>query len=351
MEKSNSNKGAFVGDLRPGDRVTGYFLVRQKQLEPFRDRSKGEFLTLMLADRTGQILARVWEGAPAAAETFALDDIIKVSADVNEYRGRPQLIIQRLRRAAEDEIDLSDFVAATTRDSGAMLAEVAAAVDSLRDPNLAGLVREFYDDPDFQDALAQAPASRRLHHAYLGGWLEHLTQMLAIGQTVAALHPELDRDLLTAGTLLLSAGKLREYTWLRDIDYTDAGQLLGQVVLGDEAVAAAIARQPDFPAELALRLRHILDRPPRPLRVGRAAPADDAGGHRPPPHRQPQHPGEPVPRPAHRPPRPRPALDRLRPLAGPAALRRHRQRGRRQRRRTGRGSGRPGRVARPLTSS
>jgi 3'-5' exoribonuclease len=258
MDKSGTNKGSFVSDLRPGDRVTGFFLVRQKQLEPFRDRSKGEFLTLMLADRTGQILARVWEGAPALAETFALDDLVKVSADVNEYRGRPQLIIQRLRRATEDEVDLSDFLAATTRDTSAMLAEVTAAVGSLRNPHLAALVREFFDNPDFVTTLAQAPASRRLHHAYLGGWLEHLTQMLALGQVVAALHPELDGELLLAGTLLLSVGKLREHTWTRDIDYTAAGQLLGQVVLGDETVAAAIARQPDFPPELALRVRHML---------------------------------------------------------------------------------------------
>jgi 3'-5' exoribonuclease len=258
MDKTASNKGSFVGDLRPGDRVTGFFLVRQKQLEPFRDKSKGEFLTLTLADRTGQILARVWEGAPALAETFAQDDIVKVSADVNEFRGRPQLIIQRLRRAAEDEVDLSDFVAATTRDTDAMLAEAKSAVDSLHNPHLAALVREFFDDPDFAAALAQAPASRRLHHAYLGGWLEHLSQMLALGQTVTSLHPEVDRELLLAGTLLLSVGKLREYTWTRDIDYTDAGQLLGQVVLGDETVAAAIARRPDFPPELALRLRHML---------------------------------------------------------------------------------------------
>jgi 3'-5' exoribonuclease len=258
MESPASNKGVYVSDLRPGDRVTGFFLVRQKQLEPFRDRSKGEFLTLVLSDRTGQVLARVWEDAPALAETFAVDDVVKVAGDVEEYLGRTQLIIQKLRPALPNEIELSDYVAATQRDTAAMLTQVQAAVDSLRDRHLAALVRHFYDEREFVATLRQAPASRRLHHAYLGGWLEHLTQVLALSDAVLALHPELNADLLRAGALLLSAGKLREYTWIHDIDLTDAGRLLGQVVLGDEAVSAALAQMPDFPPELALRVRHTL---------------------------------------------------------------------------------------------
>jgi len=258
MANTASDKGVFVSDLRPGDRVTGFFLVRQKQLEPFRDRSKGEFLSLVLADRTGQVLGRVWEGAPALAETFAVDDFVKVAGDVEEYLGRLQLIIQKLRPAQPGEIDLGDFLASTQRDVPAMLASVQAAVANLRDPNLAALVRHFYDDPEFVALLQQAPASRRLHHAYLGGWLEHLSQMLAICDTVLALHLELSPDMLRASTLLLSIGKVRELSWARDIDQTDAGRLLGQTVLADEALTAALAQMPDFPPELALRVRHTL---------------------------------------------------------------------------------------------
>src|SRR5438445_12501617 len=106
---ANNNKGAYVSELRPGDRVTGFFLVRQKQLEPFRDRTKGEFLSLVLSDRTGQLVARVWEGATAMAETFAADDFVQVAGDVEEYQGRTQLIIQRLRAAQPNEIDLTDY--------------------------------------------------------------------------------------------------------------------------------------------------------------------------------------------------------------------------------------------------
>jgi 3'-5' exoribonuclease len=258
MASQVSAKDTFVGDLKPGDRVTTFFLVRQKQMEPFRDQSKGEFLTLMLADRTGQILGRVWENAATAAAAFEVGDVIKTAGDVETYQGRMQFIVHRVRRANENEYDLRDFLPATSRDIGQMQAEVQAALARVTDPNLAALLDQFYGSEPFVSQLAQAPATRRLHHAYIGGWLEHLTQVLALAETVLALYPEIHADLLRAGVLLLSAGKLREHTWGRDIEYTDPGRLLGHVMLADEEVARAITALPDFPAELGLRVRHML---------------------------------------------------------------------------------------------
>lgn len=251
-------KGTFVVDLKPGDRTTAFFLVRHKQLEPFRDRSKGMFLTLMLSDRSGQILARVWEGAAELAETFNEGDVVKVAGDVEEYMGRAQLIINKLRPAHNDEYDLADYLPATQQDVDAMLATVDAVVAGLTDPHLAALAQRFYQDADFRERLAQAPAARRVHHAYLGGLLEHLTEVLTLTDTVVALYPEINPDLLRIGALLHDVGKLREYTWARDIDYTDEGRLIGHIVLSDEMVADAIAQLPDFPPELAMRVRHLI---------------------------------------------------------------------------------------------
>ena len=259
MEPRHPLKGVFISDLRPGERVTGaFFLVRHKQLEPFRDRSKGEFLTLMLGDRTGQMLARVWESAPELAETFAEGDVVKVAGDVEEYLGRAQIIVHKLRRAREDEYDLADFLPATEKDVDGLLARVQGAVDSLQEPHLAALVRHFYDDPGFRARLAQAPAARRVHHAYLGGLLEHLVDVLALCETVLHLYPEINADLLRAGALLHDLGKLREYAWDRDIDYTDEGRLIGHIVLSAEMVSRVIEHMPDFPEDLSLRVRHML---------------------------------------------------------------------------------------------
>ena len=259
MEPKHPLKGAFIADLRPGERVAGaFFLVRHKQLEPFRDRSKGEFLTLTLGDRTGQMLARVWEGAPELAATFVEGDVVKVAGDVEEYLGRSQLIVGKLRLALEDEYDLADFLPATEKDVAGMLAQVQAAVEGLQDPHLAALVRHFYDDPAFRSRLAQAPAARRVHHAYLGGLLEHLVDVLTLCDTVLHLYPEINADLLRTGALLHDVGKLREYTWDKDIDYTDEGRLIGHIVLSTELVSRAIEQIPGFPDELNLRVRHML---------------------------------------------------------------------------------------------
>jgi 3'-5' exoribonuclease len=252
------SKGPFVAELSPGSRITGYYLVRQKALEPFRDRSKGEFLNLMLADRSGEITARVWEDAAQLAATFTEGDVVKVAADVGEYQGRPQLIIQRLRRAEDDEYNLSDFQRSARAEIPAMLGQVRAAVDGLADPHLAGLVRHFYDNPRFVNRLVRAPSARRVHHAYLGGLLEHITEMLTLAQGLRQLFPEVHADLLTTGILLHAVGKLDEMAWERDITYTDEGRLLGHVVLGASALAAALAQVTDFPPELALRVQHML---------------------------------------------------------------------------------------------
>ncbi len=258
MEPKHPQKGGFITDLRPGDRVTGFFLVRHKQLEPFRDRSKGEFLTLMLGDRTGQLLARVWEGAAELAETFDEGDIVKAAGDVEEYLGRSQIIVNKLRRANEGEYDLTDFLPATGKNIDQLWAAVQAAAESIANPHLAALVRHFYADADFRARLSQAPAARRVHHAYLGGLLEHLTEVLALCDTVLRLYPAINADLLRTGALLHDVGKLREYAWDRDIDYTDEGRLIGHIVIGAEMVSGAMEQLPDFPEELRLRVQHML---------------------------------------------------------------------------------------------
>lgn len=258
MSTKHPLKGALIADLRPGQRITAFFLVRHKQLEPFRDRSKGEFLTLIFGDRTGQVLARVWDNAPELAQTFEQDDIVKVAGDVEEYLGRMQLIVHKLRRANDDEYDLGDFLPASEKDLAALLAEVQSAISALQDPHLADLVRYFYDAPDFLTRFRQAPAARRLHHAYLGGLLEHTAEMLTLTETVLRLYPELHGDLLRTCVLLHAVGKLREYKWVRDIEYTDEGRLIGHAVLVDELVTDALTHFPTFPAELRLRLRHAL---------------------------------------------------------------------------------------------
>ncbi|HIE38009.1 MAG TPA: HD domain-containing protein [Anaerolineae bacterium] len=251
-------KEQFVRDLRPGDRVLGFFLVRQKQLEPFRDRTRGKFLTLTLTDRTGEILARIWEDAPAVAERFERGQVVKVLGEVEEYLDRWQVIVEKIRPAEEEEYDLADFLPATERDVDEMLEEVRETIEEVKNPHLRAALTHFFDDPEFVARFSRAPAARRVHHAYLGGLLEHTLEVVALCRSLLEIYPQIHRDLLLAGALLHDVGKTREFHYEADIAYSDEGRLLGHVVMSLQMVDEALSGMPDFPPDLALRLRHMI---------------------------------------------------------------------------------------------
>ncbi len=251
-------KEQFVGDLKEGDKVLSFFLVKHKQLEYFRDRTKGQFLTLALSDKTGQVLARVWEKALELAETFEEGNVVKVLGEVEEYLGRLQVIIDKLRPAKEDEYKPEDFLPHTERDIEEMLVTVRETIASVGNPYLRALLDKFFADEEFVAAFSQAPSARRIHHAYVGGLLEHVVEVIVLCRTVLTLYPQINRDLLMTGALLHDVGKTKELTYERDIEYSDEGRLLGHVVLSDRMITERIAEIPDLPPELALRLRHVV---------------------------------------------------------------------------------------------
>jgi len=251
-------KEQFVRDLKEGDKVLSFFLVKHKQLEYFRDRTKGQFLTLALSDKTGQVLARVWEKALELAETFEEGNVVKVLGEVEEYLGRLQVIIDKLRPAKEDEYDLEDFLPHTERDIEEMLVTARETIASVGNPYLRALLDKFFADEEFVAAFSQAPSARRIHHAYVGGLLEHVVEVIVLCRTVLTLYPQINRDLLMTGALLHDVGKTKELTYERDIEYSDEGRLLGHVVLSDQMITERIAEIPDLPPELALRLRHVV---------------------------------------------------------------------------------------------
>lgn len=251
-------KKQFVRDLRPGKRVLGFFLVRHKQLEPFRDRTRGEFLTLVLADRTGEILARVWEDAPVLAETFERGQVVKVQGEVEEYLGRWQVIVEKLRPAKPNEYDLTDMLPTTERNVDEMIAALKATVEEIEEPHLKAVAAHFFGDDDFVARFARAPAARRIHHAYLGGLLEHTFEVVTLCKNLLSLYPQIHRDLLLTGALVHDVGKVAEFEYATDIEYSDEGRLVGHIVMSYQMVSEAIAAIPDFPPDLVLRLRHMI---------------------------------------------------------------------------------------------
>jgi 3'-5' exoribonuclease len=216
------------------------------------------FLTLIVSDRTGQMMARVWEDAENTAQGLQPGAVAKVEGEVETYMDRTQIRVLRIRPAKPNEYDRRDMVPSSERDPDDLWSQVQTSIERIAQPHLRALVDAFYGDADFVERFRQAPAAQKVHHAYLGGLLEHTVEVLILCEAVLGLYPQIDANLLLTGALLHDIGKLREYSWDMDIEYSDEGRLVGHVVMTDEMVAEAIQAIPDFPPELALRLRHIL---------------------------------------------------------------------------------------------
>lgn len=250
MEKS------WAAELQEGATVVSFFLVTQLQL---RQRRSGEaYLSLVLADRSGQIGAVLWEGAEERAREVGEGDIVKVQGVVGSYQRERQLTLSRIRRAQPEEIDPEEFHPRSRLDPDEGLARLQASVARLTEPFLRQLLEAILGSEAVRPALRQAPAAKQLHHATLGGLLEHTVSVVGLCERLAEHYPALDRDLLVAAAILHDIGKLRELCWERTFDYTDAGRLLGHISLGALLVDEAIRGLPGFPAPLAERLLHCL---------------------------------------------------------------------------------------------
>lgn len=246
----------FIAELVEGEPVTSFFLARQVQV---RQRKKGDpFLTLVLADRTGEVPAVMWDGAEQVAKELAEGDIVKVQGVLGAYQGERQLTLSRLRAAIPGEVSRDDYLPRSPQDSATLLARLRETVEGLQEPHLQQLLRDLLADATFVEALVSAPAAKTIHHAVLGGLLEHTASVTGLCRLLADYYPVVDRDLLLTAAILHDVGKIHELTWDQVFDYTDAGRLLGHITLGTILVERRIRAIPDFPEQLAQRLLHCI---------------------------------------------------------------------------------------------
>jgi 3'-5' exoribonuclease len=252
-------KEIYVADVGKfeNQQVTAFFAVASKQVRSRKDGG-GQYLALTLGDRTGQIESRMWESFADAAAGFEQGDVVKIRAEVCRYNGRLQLNLEKLRVAAADEVELADYVPHTQKDVEELWSALVRAVDSFSDRSLQALLRSFLDDPVFAAAFRQAPAAKSLHHAWLGGLLEHVVSLLGICELAARHYPEINRDLLLTGAVLHDVGKLEELRWGTSFDYTLQGQLVGHITLGIAMIEKKLAALPDFPPALRLLVEHMV---------------------------------------------------------------------------------------------
>ena len=249
-------KTSFVTDLGTEQNITTFFLVHEKEIRNTREGKS--YLRLELGDRSGTIEARMWDQFDAAVKDINRDDFVKVQARVEIYRNRPQLSLQNLRLAKPEEIDLADFLAHTKEDVGKMYAQLLEYAGCIANPWLKKLTTGILNDPKIAARYKRAPAAKVMHHAYLGGLLEHVIGLCGLAKQIAAHYPELNVDLLLTAAILHDVGKLGELCYERAIGYTVEGQLLGHIVMEFETVSKAIDAIDGFPPNLKTVVQHLL---------------------------------------------------------------------------------------------
>jgi len=249
-------KTLFVKDLTADQSITTFFLVHEKEI---RNTTDGKaYLRMELGDRSGTVEARMWEQFEVAAKDVGRDDFVKVQARVEIYRNRPQLSLQQFRLARPEEIDLADYLPHTPHNVEELFRQLLGYVEGMKNPWLKQLVARMLNDPAIAARYKRAPAAKVMHHAYLGGLLEHVVALCGLAQLVATHYPELDADLLLTAAVLHDVGKLDELCYERSVAYTTEGQLLGHIVMELETVAKAMDAIEGFPAKLKTVVQHIL---------------------------------------------------------------------------------------------
>jgi 3'-5' exoribonuclease len=216
-------------------------------------------LNLILGDKTGQLEGRVWEiSDPRIAKDFDKGDVVKARGSASRFDDRLQMKIDQLRVALPSEVDRTDLLPSTTYDVAALWSQLESFVSSFTNLDLKLLLTTMLADPDLAQAYREAPAAKQLHHAWLGGLLEHVISLLTLADRVAPHYQLLDRDLLLTGVILHDLGKIRELSWEVGFEYTLEGTLLGHIQIGTALVERAIDSLPNFPPKLKTLVLHMI---------------------------------------------------------------------------------------------
>jgi len=249
-------KSPFVKELEPNQVITTSFLVHSKEI---RQKKTGElYLSLLLGDRTGELDAKMWDNVSEVLDAFDRDDFVKVKGLIQVFHNRPQLTIHKMRRLHESEVDFGDFFPSSSRDPEEMWTELEAVVAGITNPHLRALLDALFTDEDIARRFRRAPAAKTIHHAYLGGLIEHVLSVCAMARLAAGHYRHLDLDLLLTGVLLHDIGKIYELNYERGFSYSSDGQLIGHINIALRMVADKLRGIPGFPPALRSLVEHMI---------------------------------------------------------------------------------------------
>ena len=249
-------KKQFIADIKAGDGVDDIFVLSEKILSQKRDGDN--FLNVTISDKTGTLKGVVWDNVNQIATGITSGDFAYVNGSVSEYKGALQVVIKKMEPFPSDRIDPSDFLPQTSRNIEDMFERLVKRANSITTDYLKALIDAFFNDREFVDKFKTAPAAKKMHHAYIGGLLEHTVSMTSLADKIAGHYGGVNRDLLLTGAILHDIGKIDEFEYQSKIDYSDKGRLLNHIVIGIKMVDDKLSGINNFPEDQMLLLKHMI---------------------------------------------------------------------------------------------
>lgn len=246
----------FVKDLQDKQTVVSLFLVKEKNLQS--GKNGRAYMSLFLSDKTGFIDARVWDNVEDLDRLFQSGDIVKVKGQIQLFQTRRQFIVHKIERADKDEYDAEDFISKSKVAPEDLLRQLMQICDSIFDPHIQQLTHSVLSDPSIRERLLISPAAKTIHHAKVGGLLEHIVSICKLMEFMASHYPQLNRDLLIFGAIFHDIGKIWELNVGDGIQYTDEGRLIGHLVISVELIERKASKIFGFPDYLKMLLKHIV---------------------------------------------------------------------------------------------
>ena len=247
----------YIETLREGERIQEIYLCRQRTTA--MTKTGKEYENVILQDKTGSLDAKIWDPHSMGIDEFDALDYVEVNGDVTVFNGQTQLSIKRARKISETDVDPTNYLPCTNKNIDEMMMELTKFIAGVNNPYYKQvLTKLFIDNTEFAEAFKKHSAAKSVHHGFIGGLLEHTLSVAKMCDFFAKQYPILNRDLLMTSAICHDIGKVYELSDVPMNDYTDAGQLLGHIVMGSEMLGKIMDSIPDFPTKLKNELKHCI---------------------------------------------------------------------------------------------
>jgi 3'-5' exoribonuclease len=249
-------KKQFITELKAGDGVDDIFVLTRKNIAHKKDGNP--YLNIVLGDKSGQLKGVAWDQVERISAAASVGDLVRVEGGVNEYRNELQLVVKEMAFWPNDSADPADFLPASKRNINIMFERLTGLTRSFKTACLRELFEIFWMDVDFVNRFKSSPAAKKMHHAYVGGLLEHTLSMALLTDRIAGHYSGIDMEMVMAGVILHDIGKTKELSCGYKFDYSDQGRLLSHIIIGLQMLDEKLRQMPDFPEEKAILLKHMI---------------------------------------------------------------------------------------------